>query len=139
MKNQIKEELLNQLIESTVKKHLRESYEMDNEMEGFEDEDDPQGLMYEYVHTTERFLEKIKHFLNHPDTRFMLGEDETAFEHAKGCLEHAKELYDYLKGNLDTSKAIPKKAAKYDEKDFKKPIYTKDPSPEQMNENRNRT
>jgi hypothetical protein len=135
MKNIIKEELLNQAILESVKRHMSEAYAPDPDNEEMSDDQDPQGLLMEYINTSIRFLEKIKKIANHPDANFMLSDDDTAFEQCKGILNNAHGLFNYLKSELGQPKK-EKVPPKYDPKKYKEigMDSTHAPTASQLNE-----
>jgi hypothetical protein len=108
----LSEQQLNHLIEQSVKKHIRESYE--EEAGGID-------LIHQYVDGTIKILTKVKRMLRNPEADYLLQEDEGPLELIRASLGSARDLYDFLKVELGSTKA----PEGYDEKDFKNPVKVK--------------
>jgi hypothetical protein len=126
----INDQVLNQMITESVRKHLKEVDDMKGENQ------DPRGLLAEYLLTAEKFVNKIRKLLDHPDIKFIIDEDEEMMILAKAGLGNFHELY--LKLREETGSGAMKKPKvetppKYDEKDFKDTKYP-EPSAAQLNE-----
>lgn len=107
----LSEQQLDKIIKDTVKKYITEQHSGNIK------------LLKKYLDTAMMKMEKIKRLLQHPDAKFLLGEDDDAMGRAIEIVNHTDAILQLLESEFGSF--TPNVAAGYNEKEFSEPVKVK--------------